>query len=287
MALERYDFRIGEFECKIVSDGTFAYPHPAQVLFANAPEDQLIQVLNEHNLDPEKWEEYISPYPSLLIDTGKQKVLVDTGAGDLAPTTGKLVTNLRDAGVNAGEIDTVVLTHGHADHIGGNLNPNGTLAFPNAKFIMWKSEWVFWTSEPDLLSMKVSEHLLQILLECAKKNLPPIQNQLNLIDSEIEIHPGIRAIPAPGHTPGHMALSISSGDERLLHLVDSVIHPIHLEQPEWWSAVDYLPELTITTRRTLLERAVNEKFLCLAFHFPFPCLGHIVKSGDARKWQPI
>ena len=287
MSLERYDFEIGEFKCKIVSDGTFAYSHPARVLFSNAPQEPLMQALNEHNLDEKTWEAYVSPYPSLFIDTGKQKVLVDTGAGNLAPTTGKLMANLHEAGVNVDEIDTVVLTHGHVDHIGGILTSEGKLVFRNAQYMMWKSEWEFWTSKPDLSSLKVSDHLIQILLECANRSLPLIQRRLTLIEAEMEIYPGIRAIPAPGHTLGHMALSISSGDERLMHLVDTVLHPIHLEHPEWWAAVDYIPEQTISTRYTMLERAANEKLLVLAYHFPFPCLGHIVKKGNAWNWQPI
>lgn len=284
---ELHRFNVGAFECIVVSDGTFAYPHPAQVLFANASQEQLAPVLSEHDLDYDTWDEYVSPYPSLFIDTGEHNVLVDTGAGDLAPTTGHLVSNLREAGVHANDIDTVILTHGHADHIGGNLTSEGELAFPNAEHVMWKSEWEFWTADPDLSPLKVDEHLVQILLEWAHKNLPPIRDRLTLIERETEIRPGIRALPAPGHTPGHMAVRISSGDEQLLHLVDTALHPIHLEHPEWWAAVDYLPEQTVTTRRALLEQAAEEQLPALAFHFPFPCLGHIVEKGSAWTWQPI
>lgn len=141
---ESYRFKIGNFECIIVLDGTFAYPHPAQVFFANAPEERLEQVLREHNLNPETWGEYISPYPSLVIYTGDHVVLVDTGAGSFAPTTGKLIPNLKTEGISPKDIDTVILTHGHADHIGGNVNGEGKPTFPNARYVMWKEEWEFW-----------------------------------------------------------------------------------------------------------------------------------------------
>jgi glyoxylase-like metal-dependent hydrolase (beta-lactamase superfamily II) len=282
-----YRFKVGAFECIVVSDGTFAYPHPAQIFFANAPQERLEQVLREHSLDPEQWEEYVSPYPSLVIDTGQHRVLVDTGADGMAPTTGKLIPNLQAEGIAPEDIDTVILTHGHPDHIGGNLDSEGKPAFPNARYVVWKEEWEFWNSEPDLAQMKVDEQMKQLLLTFARNNLPPIQGQLDLVDQETEIVPGIRTIPAAGHTPGHMAVAISSGDEQLLLIADAALHPIHLEQPDWYSVFDLAPEQVLVSKRRLVERATAEKALVQAFHFPFPGLGHVIPKGEAWQWQPI
>jgi glyoxylase-like metal-dependent hydrolase (beta-lactamase superfamily II) len=219
MDTEIYRFKIGTFECMAVSDGTLTYtppafPPPATFLFANASKESLEQVLRKHKLQLEQWVEWTSPYICLVVNTDKHRVLVDTGAGGLGPNTGKLLQNLRAGGISPGDIDTVILTHGHPDHIGGNTNAEGKSAFPNAHFFMWKDEWDFWNS--DLAGLKVDEHTRELLSMLARKNLPPIQSQLNLIDHETEIVPGIQAIAAPGHTPGHMALVISSGGEHLL-----------------------------------------------------------------------
>ena len=287
MNKETHRFKLGTSECIIVSDGTFAYPHPAQIFFANAPKERLEDVLSEHDINLEQWEQYISPYPSLVIYAGQHIVLVDTGAGSLAPTTGKLIPNLQAEGISTEDIDTVILTHGHPDHIGGNIDEKGKPAFPNARYVMLKDEWNFWTSEPDLSPLKIDEHIKQIILEFPRKNLPPIQSQLDLIEYEGEIVPGIHAIATPGHTPGHMALAISSGGEKLLCISDMAIHPINLEQPDWYAAVDINPEQIVTTKRRLFDRAAAEKTLVHAFHFPFPGLGHIIQKGDAWQWQPI
>jgi len=287
MSDEVFSFQVGTFDCIIVNDGVFAYPHPAQIFFVNASKEHLGQVLRERNLDPERWKQYVSPYPCLVINTSRHHVLVDTGAGNLAPTTGKLIPNLRSVGITPEDIDTVILTHGHPDHIGGNIDNQGKPSFPNARYVMWKKEWDFWVSEPNLAELNVDGHVKKALITVARRNLLPIQDRLDLIDHETEIVPSIQAIAAPGHTPGQIAVSISSKGKQLLYISDTVIHPIHVEQPKWYAAVDFAPKQTVITRHRLLDHAAAEKTLIHAFHFPFPSLGYVIQKEEKWQWQPI
>ena len=283
MNTETYRFKVGNFECIAVSDGTFAYPD--QSFFVNAPKGRLEQVFREHNMQPG---EIIAPWTCLLVNTGPQRVLVDTGGGTgLVPSVGKLLPNLRAEGIEPVDIDMVILTHGHPDHIGGNTDAEGKPAFPNARYVMWKDEWGFWMPGPDLGRLEVAEELRQLMLMTAHKNLPPIEGRLELIDRETEIVPGIQAIAAPGHTVGHVALAISSDGEQLLYISDAALYPVHLEQPDWYPAFDFASEQAMVSRRQLMDRAVAERALVIACHFPFPGLGHVLQRGGAWQWQAI
>jgi glyoxylase-like metal-dependent hydrolase (beta-lactamase superfamily II) len=121
----------------------------------------------------------------------------------------------------------------------------------------------------------------------ARNSLSPTQSQIDVIERETEIVAGVHAIPAPGHTPGHMALIISSGDEQALHLADTVVHPVHLEQPEWYSLYDLESELAATTRRKLLDWVAAEGVPVHSYHFPFPSVGHLSQKEKGWQWEPM
>jgi glyoxylase-like metal-dependent hydrolase (beta-lactamase superfamily II) len=128
-------------------------------------------------------------------------------------------------------------------------------------------------------------HMKELLVGCAQKNLPPLKGRIELLDAEKEIVPGVRAIPAPGHTPGHIALLIASSKTQLLHLSDAVLHPLLLENPGWRNVFDLDPDGALRTRRGLFDRAATDKINVLAYHFPFPGLGRVKTSGSSWKWE--
>ena len=280
MASDSKRFKVGDIECVAVNDGTFSYP--IGWLFSNVPSDQVESSLRQPKLPTTHVD---SPYTCLLLKTGKNNVLIDTGADGLAPTTGNLLRNLKAEGISPEEITDVVLTHGHPDHIGGVLDASGQPAFPSARYVMSRTEWDFWNDPSALHDAAMDDHMKQLLVGCAQKNLPPLKERIELFDGEKEIVSGIHAIPAPGHTPGHIALFISSSHARLLHISDAVLNPLHMENPGWRSVFDLDSEQAAKTRRGLLDRAAAERVSVLAYHFPFPGMGRVESKGDAWAWE--
>ena len=131
----------------------------------------------------------------------------------------------------------------------------------------------------------MNDHVKELLINFARNNLPPLEEQIELLDGEQEVVPGVFAIPAPGHTPGHLAVVVSSSHAQLLHMVDSVLHPMNLEHPAWRNVFDLNEDTAATTRRQLLDRAAADDASVLAYHFPFPGLGRVTNHGNAWRWE--
>jgi glyoxylase-like metal-dependent hydrolase (beta-lactamase superfamily II) len=271
-------FKLGDFDCVAVLDSI--RPYPIRSLFADAPEEALERALLAHRV---RSQEIDVPYICLAVGTSGGWALVDTGIGadEEDPAGGRLLVNLKAAGIEVEEIGTVILTHGHGDHIGGTSDDEGRPLYPNARYVMHRDEWAFWTSEENLRRTGREEAIPYI-----RARLTALRDRFELIEGESEILPGIRAVPAVGHTPGHLVVSISSAGERLLFISDLAAHPIQIERPDWRMVFDLAPDQAAATRRRVLEGAAAEGILVHAFHFPFPGLGHVVREGTGLRWQP-
>jgi glyoxylase-like metal-dependent hydrolase (beta-lactamase superfamily II) len=242
-----YRFQLGDFECVCISDG--GYNYPPQNFFANVPQEQVEEVLRQRNLPTDHiW----TPYTYLYVNTSEHRVLVDMGAGSLFETTGKLIQNMKAAGIEPTDIDSVFITHAHPDHIGGMLDKDGNPVYANARYFIWKDEWEFWFSET------ASEKAPENFITFARKNLEPVQDRVNLVEDESDILPGIYMIAATGHTPGHAVVSFSSGDEQLLYIGDTVLYPLHLEHLDWLPIYDILPEKADPSKRKIFDYAAEE-----------------------------
>jgi glyoxylase-like metal-dependent hydrolase (beta-lactamase superfamily II) len=270
-------FHVGNLRCTAIHDGDV--PYRAEDYVANAPPGEVVEALARHGHDPDA---IPSPYSGLLVETAERTVLIDTGAGDLSPRVGHLLDNLRQAGIAPESIDTVLLTHAHPDHIGGNTETGGRAVFPGARYVLSRQEWAWWTDEANLTP------LASVFGESVRKNLVPLRDRVELFDGEQDIASGIHVLPTPGHTAGHIAVVLESDGEELIYISDAALHPIHLEHPDWHPVWDQDRERAMASKRLLFDKAAADGAIVLAFHFPpFPSLGRVERRGRGWQWQPI
>jgi len=274
-----YRFKLGAIVITVVSDGTLAFP--AETLWLDRAEDA--RGLLTSTFQP--------PSPvgleinTILVNTGDKLVLIDAGCGadKFQKTNGRLLGNLAAAGYAPGDIDTILFTHFHFDHLWGiSDHDNASLLFPSAEFVASETEVAFW-SAPDLadkLPPAQQPGVTQVNLKLAAP-------RLRLIKANAEVVPGVTTFGTPGHTPGHLAVNISSGREELLLTGDVVVNSaVSFLHPEWPFGFDIDVPLATKTRMAFLDRAAADKTLVGSYHLPFPGFGHVVREGRGYRWLP-
>ncbi len=275
MATERV--MVGNVDIVSVSDGMMP-AHPS-FLFSGVPPEMYRQALGE-----ELSSDGTLPITrgSFLVRSSGKTVLVDTGLGNKFRDLpgGELLDNLAKLGVHPEDVDVVVNTHLHFDHVGWNCVDRGgsyQTTFPKAEYVIARKEWDFWTEEETLA--EEGPHLRSDVLPL--KDSP----QLRLADGEAEITPELSMLPTPGHTPGHCSVAVSSAGERAIILGDVAHHPLHLIRI-WVCAIDEMPRLSRRTKRMIAQRLIEQQALVAAGHFTPDHFGRIVLADGRRSWQP-
>jgi glyoxylase-like metal-dependent hydrolase (beta-lactamase superfamily II) len=247
-----YRFKIGDLQATVISDGYG--PIPVGPIFAmNVSEAELAPVLKANFMPP-----VIQATNNILVvDTGRKRILVDTGFGEkIGPPFGSfpgLEANLRRAGILSESVDLVVISHGHLDHIGGLVRKSGALAFPKAQFVFVDTEWNYWTGnryESDVNNSPMPDPFKQATIGAARENLPPVADRSRFVKQGGEIASGVHYIASPGHSPSHASILFTSDKEQFMHMGDIAHNPVtSLQHPDWTPVFDYNPAQRLSRAR--------------------------------------
>lgn len=274
-----YRFELGDFEIATVADGAVQLdgPHP---IFGNDQPAEDVQAYAEENfLSPDRMEISFTP---VIVNTGSELVMFDSGNGAARrPSAGKLAEQLQAAGYSPDDINVVVITHCHGDHIGG-LVEDGNPLFPNARYVIGETEYQFWSSEDRMGTP--AENAARLV----QSNVVPFAEKTTFLQDGGEVVPGIRAVAAHGHTPGHMAYLVESQGRPFLIWADTTNHYVlSLQRPDWHVSFDMDKDAAVASRRKILDMAATDRIPASGYHMPFPAVGFVEKTGDAYRWVPV
>jgi glyoxylase-like metal-dependent hydrolase (beta-lactamase superfamily II) len=282
-----YRYKVGSYEMTALYDGTW-FRKIDDKFVKNASGTEVDKALADAFLQPG-----IVPtsFTALLVNTGSKLILIDAGtAGQLGPATGLMDGALAAAGVEPKQIDTILISHFHPDHINGIKDKDGRKVFANAEIFVPAPEWAYWMDDAEM--SKAPEGARTGFLN-VRRIFKDIAGEVHRYEPGKELAPGVTSIAAYGHTPGHTSFAVSSGNASMMVLGDVTNHPwLFARHPQWQGIFDTDGAMAAETRKRMLDRVAADKMLVQGYHFPFPASGYIVKSASGYEvapvtWQPM
>ncbi len=274
-----YRFDIGDMQATVVSDGPLPLGEPSGS-FTGISKDEVRKSLTDNFLSPDN---VVIEQNVLVLNTGSRLVLFDSGMGTskvFGPTTGRLEVSLQQAGFSRDDVDDIICTHAHIDHIGGLANPDNYRLFRNATIHISKADFDFWTDPA-----KMTGDLKSFVAHARQNLLPYAKSHMKFVEDGKDVVPGVQAMAAPGHTVGHMVYIIKSGKESMGFIGDTTHHHVLLtEKPRTEFAYDSDPKQAVTSRLKVLDMIASTRMPMLAYHFPWPGVGNLQKQGDGYRY---
>ena len=273
-----YRARIGEIEVTALSDGYFQAP---LANFPSAEQQKAVELAAKVAI---KLDRVPIPINAFVVNTRDRLYLIDSGIGGaFGAALGQLPRSLRAAGFEPEQIDAVLMTHLHIDHVGG-LTANNAAAFPNAELIVPEEEAAYWL-DPSFPAAAPERQ--RPMVAAAVKALDIYKARTTRFTRGARIAPGIESVPLPGHTPGHTGFMVSDGSEQVLIWGD-IVHSAFLQfaMPAWHYSADVDKDAAAATRLAMFRRAAADRLLIAGMHLPFPGFGHVVADGNAFAFAP-
>ena len=281
-----YRYKVGDFEVTQIADGARTFPMPDTFVVNQKKEDALAAA--EAAYMPKG--QVTIPFNPMVINTGSKLVVIDTGNGlgafeQSKGAVGQMNANMIAAGIDPKQVDIVLISHFHGDHIGGLKKPDGSPVYPNAEIKVPAAEWAFWADEANASK---ANGFNKPNFPNVKKAFEGLADKVTKFEWDKEVAPGITAVGTPGHTPGHTSFVVASGNGRLLVQSDVTNIPaLFLRNPDWHVVFDNDPALAQATRRKFYDMAATEKAPVVGYHFSFPSVGHVEKDGSGYRLVPV
>ena len=273
---------LGSVTITTLSDGFSSRPLDANFV-RNAPLAAVQDALKAAGLPADKVD---VPFNPLIVDAGGQRVLFDVGNGEFgAATAGKLLENMGKAGIAPASITAVVISHFHGDHINGLRNKAGALVFPNAKVFAPAPEWNWWMDDA---RMAAAPDAMKGAFAATRRVFGPIAQSVARFEPGAEIVPGIRSMPAYGHTPGHTVFEFAGGVRKAMYWADTTnVAALFVRHPDWAVTFDMDAEAARLTRRRIAERVIQDKLLLAGYHLNGAAIGELATRGNGYEFTPM
>jgi len=272
-----YRFKVGEFEVTNILDGVVVREGPHPIFGQNQPAETVAAYAKANHLPGDKIE---NPYTPTLVNTGKELVLFDSGNGARrrGKGAGNLLAGLKEAGYSADQVDVVVITHGHPDHVGGLLE-DGKPAFANARYVFGEVDFDYWNKGENIPERRKTTRDIYM------KQAAPLAPKASFIKPGADVVTGITSIGTFGHSPGHLSFHVESAGKRLVIWADVCNHYVmSLQKPEWHVSFDHDKDMAIAARRKIFDLVTADQIPAVGYHMPFPAIGYVEKSGDSYRW---
>jgi glyoxylase-like metal-dependent hydrolase (beta-lactamase superfamily II) len=285
-----YRYKVGTIEVTVVTDGVNRFKFPDNFVL-NKNRDEVNAGWTA--MFGEK-DQMVIPYSPLAVNTGSKLVVIDTGTSEAnfersKGAAGQFHSNLKASGIDSAQVDTVIISHFHGDHINGLLNKDNKPAFAKAEILVPAAEWKYFMDDGEM--SRAPKGRMEGVFKNLRRVFDALGRKVTPYEPNKEVAPGITSVASYGHTPGHMSFVIASGNSKVFVQSDVTNIPLFVRHPDWHLFFDQDPKMAEATRRKIYDMLVAEKMMVQGFHYPFPALAHIEKSGSGYRevmvpWSP-